>query len=88
MTIPLALAASAFNISFLPVCASLLLVKLCGELVLMIPGTRIFGKKHLRKYIIPASLIQLPTVLAAVVSGVFGRFEWKGRRTGRKAKIS
>jgi len=84
LTIPLTLIASTVNPAMLYVCASLLLVKLAGELVLMIPGTRIFNRKHLRKYIVPASLIQLPMVLAAVVSGVFGRFEWKGRKMARK----
>ena len=84
LTIPLTLAASAFTPGMLSLCASLLLVKLAGEMVLMIPGTRLFGKKNLRKYIVPASLMQLPVVLMAVISGVFGRFEWKGRRMARK----
>jgi cellulose synthase/poly-beta-1,6-N-acetylglucosamine synthase-like glycosyltransferase len=69
---------------YLPVFLSLMLVKLTGESALMIPGTRIFGKKHLRKYIVPASIIQLPTALASVIFGVFGGFRWKGARTGRK----
>ncbi|GBU21343.1 glycosyl transferase [Fibrobacteres bacterium R8-0-B4] len=69
---------------YIPVFLSLMLVKLTGELALMIPGTRIFNKKHLRKYIVPASIIQLPMVLASVIFGVFGGFRWKGRKTGRK----
>jgi len=72
---------------YLPIFLSLMLVKLTGELALMIPGTRLFHKEHLRKYILLASIIQLPVVLAAVVSGVFGRFDWKGQKTGRTAKI-
>jgi cellulose synthase/poly-beta-1,6-N-acetylglucosamine synthase-like glycosyltransferase len=84
LTIPITAAAAIFDSSFLPICASLLFVKLCGELVLLVPGTRIFGKKRLRKYILPASLIQLPLVLVAVLTGVFGRFEWKGGRMGRR----
>jgi hypothetical protein len=68
---------------YLPALISLMLVKLTGELTLMIPGTRIFNKKNLRRYILPASIIQLPLVLIAVISGVFGRFEWKGRKMGR-----
>ena len=68
---------------FLPICVCLFFVKLSGEMVLMLPGTRIFGKKNLRKYIPLASIIQLPLVLAAVLFGVFGRFEWKGRKLGR-----
>jgi len=80
-----AVAAIFFPTDYLPVFISLMLVKLTGELALMIPGTRIFRKKYLRKYILPASIIQLPMVLIAVVSGVFGRFEWKGQKTGRTA---
>jgi cellulose synthase/poly-beta-1,6-N-acetylglucosamine synthase-like glycosyltransferase len=68
--------------AYFPVFLSLLSVKLTGELALMIPGTRIFNKKSLRKYIVPGSIMQLPMVLAAVVSGDFGKFEWKGRKMG------
>jgi len=71
---------------WLPIFLSLMLIKVTGESALMIPGTRIFNKKCLRKYIIPASILQLPMVLVAVVSGVFGKFEWKGLRTGRRVK--
>jgi len=68
---------------YLPILLSLMFVKLSGELALLIPGTRIFRKKNLRKYIIPASILQLPLTLAAVIFGVFGKFDWKGRRMGR-----
>jgi len=74
---------SIFDIAWLPIFGSLLLVKFAGELALMIPGTRMFNKKYLRKYLLPASLIQLPMVLIAVLTGVFGKFEWKGQRTAR-----
>jgi len=57
----------------------LLAIKTFGEAVLMLPGLSLFGKKHLAKYIVPASLIQLPLVFYAVLSGVFGKFQWKGR---------
>jgi cellulose synthase/poly-beta-1,6-N-acetylglucosamine synthase-like glycosyltransferase len=69
---------------FFAVFAGMLAVKILGEFLLMIPGTRIFGRKDLRPFILPASLIQLPLVLAAVVMGVFGKFSWKGERFGRK----
>jgi cellulose synthase/poly-beta-1,6-N-acetylglucosamine synthase-like glycosyltransferase len=71
---------------YLPVFLSLMFVKLAGELVLMIPGTRIFGKKNLCKYIIPASIVHLPMVLLSVLFGVFGGFKWKGKKTGLKVK--
>jgi len=75
--------AALFDASYLAICGCMFLVKLSGETVLMLPGTRIFDKKILRKYIPLASIIQLPVVLAAVLFGVFGRFEWKGRKLGR-----
>jgi len=81
-----AVASICAPVHWLPVFLSLMLVKLTGELVLMIPGTRIFNKKHLRKYIIPGSIIQLPTVLVSVIFGVFGGFRWKGAKTGRTVK--
>jgi cellulose synthase/poly-beta-1,6-N-acetylglucosamine synthase-like glycosyltransferase len=65
---------------------AMLIVKVGGELPLMLFGTALFGRKKLRKFILPASLIQLPVVLAAVLFGVFGRFSWKGERFGRKVR--
>jgi len=81
-----AVAAVLSPAAYLPVFLSLMFVKLTGELALMIPGTRIFRKKHLRKYIIPASVIHLPMTLASVLFGVFGGFRWKGKKTGRKTE--
>jgi cellulose synthase/poly-beta-1,6-N-acetylglucosamine synthase-like glycosyltransferase len=83
MMIAFSACASIFDAYFLPICACLIFVKLSGEMVLMLPGTRIFNKKNLRKYIPLASIIQLPLVLAAVLFGVFGKFNWKGRKLGR-----
>lgn len=70
---------SALSIVFF----GMLIIKLSGELLLMWPGTRIFNQTSLRKYVIPASLLQLPMVLFAVLSGVFGRFEWKDQKFTR-----
>lgn len=61
----------------------MLLVKILGELALMVPGTKLFGEQRLRKYLVPASLIQLPMVLLSVVLGVFGKFMWKEQKFGR-----
>ncbi len=67
-------------------CGAMLLVKLLGEIVLMVPGTRLFGEERLRKFLVVASIIQLPMVLAAVVFGVFGPFAWKNQRFARKSR--
>jgi cellulose synthase/poly-beta-1,6-N-acetylglucosamine synthase-like glycosyltransferase len=65
--------------------AGMMLVKIAGEAVLMVPGTRIMGQKTLIKYLVPGSLIQLPIVIFAVALGVFGRFAWKDQTFSRKA---
>lgn len=63
---------------------SMFAIKILGEYLLLIPGTNIFNSRYLRKYILPASLLQLPVVVYCVISGVFGRFEWKGQVYNRK----
>ena len=63
-----------------------LIIKILGEYLLMIPGTALFNQKSLRRYILPASLLQLPLVIAAVLLGVFGKFSWKGERYRREVK--
>ncbi|MBD3314675.1 MAG: glycosyltransferase, partial [Chitinivibrionales bacterium] len=63
----------------------MLAVKVGGEYLLMWPGTRLFGCRDLRRFLLPASLLQLPLTVAAVVLGVFGRFSWKGRRFKRRS---
>lgn len=65
---------------------ALITLKIVGEMVLMIPGTRIFHQVNLRKWILPASLLQLPLVLFAVFAGVFGKFKWKGQKFNRVVK--
>jgi cellulose synthase/poly-beta-1,6-N-acetylglucosamine synthase-like glycosyltransferase len=75
---------------FLPVafalCGAMLIVKLLGEMLLMMPGTKLFGELALRKFLVLGSLVELPLVLSAVVLGVFGRFAWKGQRFARTSR--
>jgi hypothetical protein len=73
---------------FLRVSAAMLAVKIGGEYLLMWPGTRLFGRRELRAYLLPASVIQLPMAVLAVLMGVFGRFSWKGGRFARRAAAS
>ena len=61
-------------------------LKIFGEMVLLIPGTAMFNQKGLRKYIVFASILQLPVVVSAVVLGVFGRFRWKEQDFKRKVE--
>jgi cellulose synthase/poly-beta-1,6-N-acetylglucosamine synthase-like glycosyltransferase len=71
---------------FLSAFALMLGLKITGEYLLMVPGTALFKQENLRPYILPASLVQLPLVPAAVVLGVFGKFSWKGERYRRVVK--
>jgi cellulose synthase/poly-beta-1,6-N-acetylglucosamine synthase-like glycosyltransferase len=72
--------------SLLVPAGSMILVKMAGEAMLMIPGTKMTGQTSLRKYLVCASLIQLPMVIAAVLTGVFGRFVWKDQKFARKTR--
>jgi cellulose synthase/poly-beta-1,6-N-acetylglucosamine synthase-like glycosyltransferase len=83
LAIPVTLFCGFFKPWYFSAAILMLLVKFVGEMVLMIPGSRIFGKQELRRYILPGSIIQLPMVLMAVFLGVFGKFNWKGREFSR-----
>ena len=78
-----AFAAGFFSPVFLTVFLAMFASKVIGEYLLMLPGTALLNQKQLRPYILPASLLQLPLVLAAVLFGVFGKFSWKGARYRR-----
>jgi len=77
-----------FNHTLFLYAAGMLVLKMGGESVLMVPGTRIFKQQQLRRFIIPASLIQLPLVVCAVFSGVFGKFNWKEQSFSRTVKAA
>lgn len=70
--------ASAFLPPLLPVAAVLLVVKLAGELVMMVPAARLYGQLNLLPWLPLVSLLHLPMVLISVFAGAFGRHSWKG----------
>ncbi len=80
------LAAIAVHTDFFVILLAMLLVKMLGECLLMIPGARVFRQVHLLAYLVPASFMQLPVVILAVVLGVFGRFRWKDAVFARRAR--
>jgi cellulose synthase/poly-beta-1,6-N-acetylglucosamine synthase-like glycosyltransferase len=84
--VAVAFVAGFFSPVFFALFGAMLLVKMLGETALMIPGARLFGEQRLAKFVAPASLLQLPMVLCAVVLGVFGRFAWKEQRFGRLSR--
>lgn len=75
--------AGFFKPVFFLIFSLMLGIKITGEYLLLIPGTVLFNQKQLRSFILPASLLQLPLVLIAVVFGVFGKFSWKGEKFRR-----
>lgn len=77
MSIIMSIALSFLNPQYIFMFSVMFSVKFCGEFLLMWPGSGMFKRKDLRKYIIPGSIIQLPLVISAVLSGVLGKFNWK-----------
>ena len=77
---------SCFNWSLLPAAAVLLLLKLAGECLLMVPGLHRFGYIRYISLLPLASILQLPLVITAVLIGIFGRFNWKGQSFSRTIK--
>jgi cellulose synthase/poly-beta-1,6-N-acetylglucosamine synthase-like glycosyltransferase len=78
------IAASFFIHKLWPPTMTMVLIKMLGEAIIMLPGLRLFGRNELCPYIIPASFLQLPLVISAVIMGVFFRFGWKGGIYRRK----
>lgn len=65
---------------------ALLLLKLAGESLLMIPMLIKTGRTNLLGMLPLASLLQLPLVVFALIFGVFGKFTWKGQSFSRTIK--
>ncbi|MBN1578908.1 MAG: glycosyltransferase [Chitinispirillaceae bacterium] len=70
----------------LPAAIALLFVKYAGESLLLVPGLRLFGRRELLAVLPLASLLHLPLVLGAVLTGIFGRFTWKDQSFSRTIK--
>ncbi len=84
LAIASALCIGIFIPSYLMLGMGMIILKFAGEAALMIPGIRIFGQNQLKRFIFPASIIQLPLVIGAVVFGIFGKFSWKDQMFSRK----
>lgn len=76
--------ASAFYWELFLLSLILLMVKVVGELLFMVPGTALFNKKILVKDVWWASLPHLFLIIFSVLNGVFGSFSWKGTQFSRK----
>jgi cellulose synthase/poly-beta-1,6-N-acetylglucosamine synthase-like glycosyltransferase len=66
---------------------SLFVVKILGESLFMYKGLLIFGEKKLFFHIIWVSPINLFLTVYSVLSGIFGKFNWKGGEFASKIKL-
>lgn len=71
---------SPLNKTFFYLFIILFFVKIIGELILLIPGLRMFNKRELIKTYPFATILHLPMVILAVFGGVFGKFKWKDQK--------
>ncbi|MFT5142174.1 MAG: cellulose synthase/poly-beta-1,6-N-acetylglucosamine synthase-like glycosyltransferase [Rhodothermales bacterium] len=74
---------SIANPSVAPYVAGGFVLKVLGEAVLLAMVTRHFGRSALMRYLLPSQPLEIAYIVAASVAGVWGRFEWKGRRFDR-----
>lgn len=65
---------------------SLFFVKILGELLFMSKSLQFFADKKLLPHIIWVSPINLLIVVFSVLSGIFGKFEWKGEKFSGQVK--
>ncbi|MCL5031507.1 MAG: glycosyltransferase [Bacteroidetes bacterium] len=59
------------------------MLKIIFEYKILIKGTELLYGKDLLKYLILAEIFQIPYIVIAGISGLFGNFRWKGRKVKR-----
>jgi len=65
-----------------PVAASLALA-VGAEAALLVPAARHLGRPRLPRWLLPMELLRIPYFVYIGVAGLFGGYEWKGRRVAR-----
>ena len=63
-----------------------LLAKIAVDGMVVLKGCVLFRRTSMLKYFFPAEIVHIPYILGAAIGGQFFTFEWKGRRTGKKAR--
>jgi len=71
---------------FILICPILFIIKIIGELLFFTKGLKFFADKKLLPHIIWVSPINLFLTIFSVISGFFGKFEWKGEKFGGQVK--
>ncbi len=75
---------SLLQIALLPVPLLAFLLKLGVDYAILRRFTSMTGTESILRFFLAAELVHVPAILAAVVGGYFGRFEWKGRTLKRE----
>ena len=86
LSIPLSLLAGIFYRPWLYAGLAGFAVKTASDGLVMRRAAKLFGKQSLMRAFLPAALLHIPLIIAAVAAGSFGEFTWKGETHRRKVK--
>lgn len=86
LSIPLSLLAGAFYRPWLYAGLAGFAMKTVSDGMVMRRAAKLFGKESLMRAFLPAALLHIPLIIAAVAAGSFGEFTWKGETHRRKVK--
>lgn len=86
LSIPLCLLAGFYSRPALYVGLAGFAVKTASDGMVMRRAAKLFGKESLMRAFLPAALLHIPLIIAAVAAGSFGEFTWKGETHRRKVK--
>jgi cellulose synthase/poly-beta-1,6-N-acetylglucosamine synthase-like glycosyltransferase len=88
VSIPLAVLGGFFHRPWLYLGLVGFAAKTGSDWVVMRRAARLFGKEDLLRAFVPAALLHIPLIIAAVLAGSFGEFTWKGQVHRRKVKAA
>jgi len=86
ISIPLCLLGGFFHRSWLVAGLAGFAVKTVSDGLVMRRAAKLFGKESLMRSFLPAAILHIPLIIAAVAAGSFGEFTWKGQTHRRKVK--
>lgn len=72
--------ASFFNIQYFSILLTSLIIKICIELILLVPVSRFFNKRKELWYFSILQLIHIPYIVLSAILSQFGSYEWKNRK--------
>jgi poly-beta-1,6-N-acetyl-D-glucosamine synthase len=59
-----------------------LVIKIGVDFVFLSQVLRFYGHRHLLPYALPLQLVYVPYVVLTALGGLYGQYEWKGRKQG------